>query len=164
MAGDEFFKQMIQYQYVAEMTNQEELSATILSLSGGIPDLAVKLFLLSQMRLFGRKQEKLTVTIVTETATQLFYSVQDRLVELKGAAPDAKDIAAIAKKLEESFNTLASTENERVGGHLTTAPETRSVELFSEAKESIAGKMIAAAKNDDPVAALEALGVVAHPK
>ena len=163
---DAFFGQMARYLYVAEMDPLPGLSAVVLELSGGIPDLAVKLFLLSQMRLFGRKKERLTADVLRETSKLLFYTVQDRLVELKGKTPEAKDIAKVAKTMNEAFNEIARVEAERVGaepveGMESAAPS--SVTITTGSEETVAGKMKKAAKANDPLSVLEALGVVAHP-
>ncbi len=162
-----FFRQMARYRYVAEMDSIEGLSATALELSGGIPDLAVKLFLLTQMRLFGRKNERLTSAVLHETSKLLFYTVQDRLVELKGKAPEAKDIATVAKAMNAAFGDIANVENERVGGVPIPGLEAKPsvpVTISADTEATVAGKMTKAAKTSDPLAALEALGVVAHPE
>ncbi len=163
---DAFFGQMARYLYVAEMDPLASLSAVVLELSGGIPDLAVKLFLLSQMRLFGRKKERLTANVLRETSKLLFYTVQDRLVELKGKAPEAKDIATVAKTMNETFNAIAQVETDRVGAEPIAGlepPRSSPVTISADVAETAAGKMKKAAKADDKLAALEALGVVAHP-
>lgn len=163
---DAFFGQMARYQYVRAMDPIGKLSPTMLDLSGGIPDLAVKLFLLAQMRLFGRKNELLTSEVLEETSKLLFYTVQDRLVELKGKAPEAKDIAQVAKMADEAFKVIARVENERVGGGPipgVPSPPSLPIEISPETKGSDAWKMTKAAKAAKPLAALEALGVVAHP-
>jgi hypothetical protein len=161
---DAFVHQMFHYQYVTDMASEAELAPTLLSLSGGIPDLAVKLFLLSQMRLFGRPNERLTRSVLVETSDMLFYTVQDRLLELKGKAPDAKDIAALVKKMETNFNDLARHENERAGGEPIPGLEKPSygpIELSANGEQTTAGKIKRAGKAADPVAELNALGVVA---
>jgi hypothetical protein len=161
-----FFGQMARYQYVAEMDPLGDLSAALLELSGGVPDLAVKLFLLSQMRLFGRKKERLTAAVLIETSKLLFYTVQDRLIELKGKAPEAKDIATVAKTMNDAFNAIAHVETERVGAEPIAAiepPLSAPVTITSSAEETVAGKMKKAAKAEDRLAVLEALGVVANP-
>lgn len=163
---DAFFGQMARYQYVAEMDPLAGLSAVVLDLSGGIPDLAVKLFMLSQMRLFGRKKERLTADVLRETSKLLFYTVQDRLVELKGKAPEAKDIATVAKTMNEAFNAIARVETERVGAEPIAGlepPRSSAVTISADVAETVAGKMRKAAKAGDKLAALETLGVLAHP-
>ena len=163
---DAFFGQMARYLYVSEMDPLAGLSAVVLELSGGIPDLAVKLFLLSQMRLFGRKKERLTADVLRETSKLLFYTVQDRLVELKGKTPEAKDIAKVAKTMNEAFNEIARVETERVGAEPVAGMESSApslVTITSGSEETVAGKMKKAAKASDPLSVLEALGVVAHP-
>ena len=161
---DTFFQEMAHYQYVAKMDDMSKLSKTVLELSGGIPDLAVKLFLLSQIRLFGKKKEFLDSKVIEQTSELLFSTVQDRLVELKGRAPEKKGLEDAAKKLDEAFAALANIENERPKGEPLAIPATKPVELFSTAENTIAGKIISAAKSDDSLAVLTALGVVADPK
>jgi hypothetical protein len=143
-----------------------DLSAVVLELSGGIPDLAVKLILLSQMRLFGRKKERLTADVLRETSKLLFYTVQDRLVELKGKAPEAKGIETVAKTMNEAFNAIAHVETERVGAEPIAGlepPRSAPITISADVAETMAGKMKKAAKAGDKLAALEALGIVAHP-
>ena len=163
---DAFFGQMVRYQYVAEMDSLANLSAVVLELSGGIPDLAVKLFLLSQMRLFGRTKERLTADVLRETSKLLFYTVQERLVELKGKAPEARDIATVAQTMSKTFDALAHIEAERVGaGPIPGLEPTHSspITISSDVAETVAGKMTKAAKAGDKLAALEDLGLVARP-
>ena len=127
----------------------------------------MKLFLLAQMRLFGRKNERLTSAVLHETSKLLFYTVQDRLVELKGKAPEAKDIATVAKAMNAAFRDIANVENERVGGAPIPGLEAKPsvpVTISADTEVTVAGKMTKAAKTSDPLAALEALGVVAHPE
>jgi hypothetical protein len=161
-----FFGQVARYRYVAEMDPLADLSAVVLELSGGIPDLAVKLILLSQMRLFGRKKERLTADVLRETSKLLFYTVQDRLVELKGKAPEAKGIETVAKTMNEAFNAIAHVETERVGAEPIAGlepPRSAPITISADVAETMAGKMKKAAKAGDKLAALEALGIVAHP-
>ncbi len=128
--------------------------------------MAVKLFLLSQMRLFGRKEEFLSASVLKETAKLLFYTVQDRLTELRGKAPAAKDIASVAKTLHETFDAIAAVEAQRVGAapiEGVKPPDRVPLEIAANVETTIAGKMKKAAKTENPLAALEQMGVVAKP-
>jgi hypothetical protein len=161
---DAFFLEMARYQYVAKMDDIPKLSKMVLELSGGIPDLAVKLFLLSQIRLFGKQQEFLDCRVIEQTSALLFSTVQDRLVELKGRAPEKKGLEDAVKKVDAAFAELTNIENERVKGAPIAMAPTKPIELFSTEENTIAGKILAAAKNGDSMAALTALGVIADPK
>ncbi len=104
--------------------------------------------------------------VLRETSKLLFYTVQDRLVELKGKAPEAKDIATVAKTMNEAFNAIAQVEAERVGAGPIAGmepPPSAPVVISEKADETVAGKMKKAAKAENPLGALEALGVVAQP-
>jgi len=163
---DAFFRQMVRYRWVTKTAPEAELSPVVLELCGGIPDLAVKLFLLSQMRLFGRKEEFLSASVLKETAKLLFYTVQDRLTELRGKAPAAKDIASVAKTLHETFDAIAAVEAQRVGAapiEGVKPPDRVPLEIAANVETTIAGKMKKAAKTENPLAALEQMGVVAKP-
>lgn len=158
-----FFAQIYRYLYVRDADPCEVLSPVVLQLSGGIPDLAIKLFLLAQMRLFGRKKERLTAEVLGQTSELLFYTVHDRLAELKGRAPEAKDIASLAKSVDESFDTLSKTEKERVGADTSEQSEPSAAGDSGDLDRSLAQKIREAANSDNPEAALDALGVLANP-
>jgi hypothetical protein len=162
-----FFEQVYRYQYVKEMDSRDEIASAVLRLSGGIPDLAIKLFLLSQMRLIGRKLERLTPKVIHDTSTLLFYTLQDRLVELKGQAPETADIASLARKADDAFKELAKRECERVGGDASddlSGLRQQPLEIVGDGEVPLAAKMKAISKEHNPVAALEKLGVIAHPE
>lgn len=157
-----FCKQLFRYRYVAEMEEAKELARELLSLSGGIADIAVKLFLLSQLRLFGRKPERLTKEVLRETSVLLFYNIQEQLLEIKGIAPEPKNVAALAKKMEEAFRTLSRKENERVGGNPIAELQepASSITITPERRKTIAGKMLSVSEKDDALAALEELEII----
>ena len=161
---DAFFKSLSAYQYVKQMDPVEELANTVLKLSGGVPDLVVKLFLLSQMRLFGREKEHLTSRVLLETSDKLFHSVQDRLLELQGKRPESPEISKVAADAEKTFNQIAAQEAARLGGALPgdLAP-TLTPEIVSPKTSSRTKKIRDAGEKGDPIQALEAAGLVAQP-
>jgi len=160
-----FSKQMLRYQYVKSMDDHAQISAALLEASGGVRDLAVKLYLLSQMRLFGKAKEHLTPQTIAETANVLFYTVRHRLAELKGAAPERYGLSDVAKQVEKTFQFQAAAENERVGGAPLAQPghepSTSPIEISAADPQVAAIKT--AAKGDSPLAALTGLGLVAKP-
>jgi hypothetical protein len=95
-----FLEHLFRYQYVREQIDYREVSKIMWEITGGIPDLAVKLFVLTQTRLMGKKSERLNATILGDTSEILFESVGARMPELKGAHVDDPGIEEIKKTLE----------------------------------------------------------------
>lgn len=80
---EEFLCSVWKYRYVQEQSDPAEVSGLVLELTGGIPDLVIKLFMFTQVRLFGMGCEKIDAAALNETADQLFYLVKDRISELR---------------------------------------------------------------------------------
>jgi len=163
---DAFAKKLLRLRYVKKYGNIEAIKTHLLELSGGIPDLAVKLFLLSQMRLFGRTDETLTAAVLTETSDQLFYLVKDRLTELRGQMPERPRLDEAAKKLRETFAAVAAHEAARVGAAPIPGiepPVSSPIEINPGAVGDVAKAIRDAAKAPDWLEVLSSLGVVARP-
>lgn len=82
-AWEAFVEQVLKYRYVRKESRAADLSDTLLDLSGGIPDLVIKLYMFTQIRLFGREDEQVTKEALNETAAALFHLVSNQVTSLK---------------------------------------------------------------------------------
>lgn len=106
-AWEAFVEQVLKYRYVRTESKASDLSNTLLDLSGGIPDLVIKLYMFTQARLFGRACEQVTVDALNETAVALFHLVSDRVTGLKVKGGKLGKLELAAALAEASKNNPA---------------------------------------------------------
>jgi len=113
---DEFLRQIWKYQYLREESDYRDFSDLILDLTAGIPDLVIKLYMLTQARLFGRERECITTDALNETAHCLFYLVKSRLVDLKTTQCEKPpgDTAAVVEAIKLNFDRFIAEETRRL--------------------------------------------------
>jgi hypothetical protein len=156
-----FLNEVWRYQYVQQTEPLDELEPVMHTLTGGVPDLVVKLYLLAQMRLFGREREVLTRDVLNETAHHLFYAVKDRILELKGQAPEGRGITNLVQTSEKAFKEMAIQETTRNGAPLPMAETTIApIEIAPDTGVQAADDMMAAASAKNVKAALKKMGAL----
>lgn len=99
-----FLQSLWQYQYVRkESPLTPEVSHTLYELTQGIPDLAVKMFRLAQMRAIGRDIEAVTPTVLRSIARDSFHVVAPMLDALRrkdfGFLMKVDDLLSIDERL-----------------------------------------------------------------
>ncbi len=131
----QFIKELWRYQYLNCYTAVDGLDELILELTGGIPDLVVKLYLLIQLRLFGKKSEVIDKSVIKQTADLLLYSVRNRIDEIKGTVPASAGLARTLAGANEEFMQHANEECSRIGATV----------IFADAKPAPPVEIITAA-------------------
>lgn len=113
----QFLKELWRYQYLRVYTPMDGLEDLILQLTGGIPDLVVKLYFLIQLRLFGKKSEVISQEVIKMTADLLLYPVKNRLAEMTGQATASAGLTRALATAEEDFKQHANEECSRIGAN-----------------------------------------------
>lgn len=172
---EQFVAQVWRYEFVRTPSDYRALSDVVFEITGGIPDLVIKLFTLAQMRCFGRDREQLTESVLKETASELFSVVADRMLELKGEREDSPGVEDAKKKLTESYNGRMNETLARMGaepvfpaqrpvielGQAPSEPNSVSPSPEMKAEESaFEHPVVAAGKSDDIKARLSQLGLL----
>lgn len=96
---DAFVDQVWSKQLTVARTDYQKLKPLIYSTTGGVPDLIVKLFVLCQSRVFGRKNDVIDEPVIKEVADKLFSVVADRVEEIKGRVKAGAELAEQQSKL-----------------------------------------------------------------
>ncbi|MBD8069753.1 ATP-binding protein [Bacillus sp. PS06] len=90
---DLFIEGMWKYQWTnEEVSLTEELSSTLYSESQGVADIAIKLYMMVQLRAISSGKEKVTVPLIKQVAQEELKMVQPMLQTLK-----SKDFSKLAK-------------------------------------------------------------------
>lgn len=166
-----FLEEVWRLQYTKQVTPFEELEPEIHELTGGVPDLVIKLYCLAQTRLFGRKSECLDKNVLKETAADLFHTIKDRILELKGQTIDTAKIQEQREKLDKQYEELTNKEEARLGAQAALAgTPTPSPIVIEEPKAETSKEttdhppaenaMIKASRAKDKKAALAQLGIL----
>ncbi|MFT3783548.1 MAG: AAA family ATPase [Nibricoccus sp.] len=166
-----FLEEVWHLQYTKEATTLDEtLEKQIHELTGGVPDLVIKLYCLTQTRLFGRKNERLTKGILDETAADLFHTIKDRILELKGRTIDTARIQEQRERLDKQYKELTHKEEVRLGAQPTSWETSTQGPVFvgeENIEESTISdpppaqnEMIQASRAKDKKAALAKLGIL----
>ena len=111
----EFLATIWKYNYVRALADPMPVADLVHDLTGGIPDLVVKLYQLAQIRMFGRKDESVTEAVLAETAHDLFWSVRDRVDEIRGKKKPDSGISAVSRRLHEQFMAIINSAAAAVG-------------------------------------------------
>jgi len=152
-----FLQELWRYQYLRVYTPVDGFEDLILQLTGGIPDLVVKLYLLIQLRLFGKKSEVINETVIRNTADLLLFPVKNRVAEITGLVPASAGLSDALASADKDFKQHANEECSRIGAtgifsdaqspapvEITTTPKTDSSLIgavtITEAKSRLAKK------------------------
>ena len=114
-AYEQFLSEVGKYNYLRSTATLEQFAVLVYQLTAGIPDLIIKLWSLTQLRLVGRQNEELTAAALTETAAELFTLVGPRVLELLGRKMDNSGIGKLQTKLTEEYQAQVLAESARVG-------------------------------------------------
>jgi hypothetical protein len=148
---EQFLAQVWRYQFVDVPSDYRILSDRVFELTGGIPDLVIKLYTLAQTRCFGRAREEVTDTVLTETASELFSIVADRLLELKGQCKDSPGVEEAKNKLTNNYNGKLNDTLARVGAEPVFAMPKPVIDLDHAAGESSTVSPPPEIKAEEPV-------------
>lgn len=134
----QFLKELWRYQYLRVYTPMDGFEDLFLQLTGGIPDLVVKLYLLVQLRLFGKKSEVINETVIRQTADLLLFPVKNRVAEIKGLVPATPGLTTALASADKDFKQHANEECNRVGssGIFSDVQSAPPVEITTESKTS----------------------------
>jgi hypothetical protein len=179
-----FLREIGRYEYSRQHTDLEALADVFYDATGGIPDLIIKLYTLAQVRMFGRKDkngrpdETITKPVLLETADQLFWMVKGYVIEVQNGKKDASISAEERRRLNENCDQTLNATQAAVGAQPSApnVPKRAPVEIASSVTKvvddlaAVAGNpgevsavedpVVAASKSEDPLAALEKLGLV----
>lgn len=111
----QFLKELWRYQYLRTYTTADKFEDLLHDISAGIPDIVVKLYLLIQLRLFGKKSEVITDKIIRQTADLLLHSIKNNLRSEREQKANADGFTTALGEAEESFKEQVNAEAHRVG-------------------------------------------------
>lgn len=109
-----FLKQLGLLRYVREDCDLVAFSDVMYELTGGVPDLAVKLWTLTQTKLIGREIELVDDYALKSTAASLFNLVGKRILELRGQKLDEVGASELQKQLNETYKAKMAAEAARL--------------------------------------------------
>lgn len=112
----EFIKEVGRYRYYRGNGDLPAFALLMHQLTGGVPDLIIKLYILAQTRLFGSGQEDMTEDVLRETAADLFMPIGRRVGEVTGVAPEGKDSQDVRSAINNRCEELRQKASSRVTG------------------------------------------------
>ncbi len=162
-----FLEEIGSFCYLETVCDLQRLASTVHALTGGVPDLVIKLFMLAQTRLFGRETEVLTDEVLHQTAADLFGGIEKTLIRIRTQGADVDNTEETQRTLNERLQKLLEKESQRVGSAEEAKATAAKKKPCKKARRAARGKtprhddpLLAASTASDKIAALEKAGVL----